>query len=258
MVLEPLDVQVAHVAELAREQLDFEVGEPQGEEIGRHGAFPQRGRLGKAFQGSGQDLLAALQLADEPGPGALGPIHPVGRQRILGALRNHYEALGGVLGRVVRAGPPRHTGRQGQEGRVVERGPGCQQLLGLPPVPVQRQVLKALAGQEDDQVFESHTLTGTCGSGRDRLARSDLKCVAYRCGGPGRMAKVAGRAVRPDTRAKPAAARGNPPYLLGRAKSRRPGRAGRPALEGRTDCNESPWSGVVLWGAPRQRQGKPD
>ena len=65
-------VQMAHVADLSREQLDRQAAEPQGEEIGGQRAVDRCGGGAQRVQGGGDHLPARGQAAEDVGPCRLG------------------------------------------------------------------------------------------------------------------------------------------------------------------------------------------
>ena len=67
---------------------------------------------------------------------------------------NDDQALRDILGRGFGTSPPRHSRRLGQDCRLIQRRPSRKQLLRLGAVTLQREVFEALAGQQDDQMFE--------------------------------------------------------------------------------------------------------
>ena len=65
-------VEVAHVAELPRQQFNLQVTEAQGEKVGRQIGVDVRPVRVEAFQGGGQHVVAVRQVPQHACPGRLG------------------------------------------------------------------------------------------------------------------------------------------------------------------------------------------
>ena len=115
------------------------------------------------------------QVANNRRTALLGLCQPIGRQQVLAAGWQDAELSGRFLRRRAGGGPVRHLAHGGHQGRVPERRPGPQELLGLIARLLGGKLFQAIAGQDDGELLEVHT--------EQWVARLGLMPVDWRAAG---------------------------------------------------------------------------
>ena len=146
-------IEIAHIAQLASEHFNQEMGESQCEEIGDQVRLDAGWAFVELLQRQGDHLLAMLHVANDTRTRTLGLLQPLLRKQRLARTGYDDQVSGRLLWRPFGGKPTRHLLGTSQQRRVPQCGPCREQLLGIVRVALEWEILQAHAGKKDDELI---------------------------------------------------------------------------------------------------------